>query len=309
MDGVPASDAGNRDWASALNRLNGAYSENTLRGYRTDFRLFEAWCAAADVSALPATPTVVAAFLAAAPLEVSSSTLRRRLASIRKVHRLFRECDPTKDEDVLIALRRALRSRHRRQTQAYGLTAELRDQILTACGDDLAGLRDKALIAVGYDTLCRRSELVALTVDDVQCAEDGSALALIRRAKNDPFGDGRDGYLSARSVQMLESWLGAANIESGWVFRRVSQSGIGANALHPHSVGRILKQRAVLAGVPAEVAERISGHSMRVGAAQDMMASGMGLLPIMRSGGWKSANVVARYVQTVEIAKISMARK
>lgn len=296
------------NWLEALGRLDGAYSENTLRGYRADFRIFEAWCKASDRTSLPASPETVAAFLNAAPNTASTSTLRRRLASIRKVHRLFKLGNPTKDEDVLIALRRAQRSRHRRPAQALGLTADLRDRLIAGCQDDLAGLRDRALISIGYDTLCRRSELVALRVEDLSRLTDGGMLALIRRAKNDPFGDGREGYVSIRSVELLDKWLQAATIEGGWVFRRIVFDRPGPDALHPHSVGRILKQRAAAAGSSADVVEAISGHSMRVGAAQDMMAAGMGLLPIMKTGGWKSANVVARYVQNVDIQRLASMR-
>ena len=302
------SPPGSRDWKAALRRLDGAYSENTLRGYRADFRIFEIWCRASGRASLPASPDTVAAFLDAAPKTLSTSTLRRRLASIRKIHRLFKLGDPTQDEDVQIALRRAQRTRHRRPAQALGLTADLRDRLIAACPGDLAGLRDPALISIGYDTLCRRSELVALRVEDLTRLSNGSMIALIRRAKNDPFGDGREGFLSIRSVEMLDKWLQTAAIEEGWVFRRIVFDGPGPNALHPHSVGRILKQRAAAAGSSAEVVGAISGHSMRVGAAQDMMATGMGLLPIMKTGGWKSANVVARYVQNVDIQRLASMR-
>ena len=165
------------DWMSALLRLDGAYSENTLRGYRSDFRIFEAWCLANRFSPLPASPETVAAFLDDAPPATSTSSLNRRLASIRKVHRLFKLHNPTEDEDVQIALRCAKRSRHGRPSQALGLTADLRDRLLAACPDDLAGQRDRALISIGYDTLCRRSELVAFRLEDLKRLRDGGMLA------------------------------------------------------------------------------------------------------------------------------------
>lgn len=303
----PCSDT-TLDWSAALRRLDGAYSENTLRSYRADFRLFEAWCRSNDLAALPAAPATVAAFLASALPTMATSTLRRRLVSIAKIHRLFKLRNPTEDEDVRIALRRAERSRHCRPAQALGLTAERRDRLIAACPDDLAGLRDRALISIGYDTLCRRSELIALRVEDLKRLPDGAMLAIVRRAKNDPFGNGREGYVSKHSVALLDAWLEAAAILEGWIFRRILWNGAGPNALHPHSVGRILKQRALAAGFSADEAEALSGHSMRVGAAQDMMAAGMGLLPIMKCGGWKSANVVARYVQEVDIVRLQGGR-
>jgi integrase/recombinase XerD len=90
------------------------------------------------------------------------STLRRRLAGIRKLHRLMRLPNPVEDEEVLLAMRRALRTKPRRQKQAYGLTKDLRDKLIAARPETLLDLRNRAIIAVGYDTLCRRSELSRL---------------------------------------------------------------------------------------------------------------------------------------------------
>jgi integrase/recombinase XerD len=292
-------------WRDAIDRLEGAYSEQTLRSYRSDFAIFDSWCISNSLCSLPASAGTLAAFIAAQTAELAANTLRRRLAGIRKVHRLFHLQNPAEDEEVVIAMRRALRSKMRRPRQALGLTKELRDQLAAACGHELAGLRDRALILVGYDTMCRRSELAALRVEDLTPLDDGSMLALIRRAKNDPFGDGRDGFVSAVAAEALKAWLEAANISGGWLFRRVNPGWAGTDALHPHSIGRILKQRAVAAGLPAEIVSRLSGHSMRVGAAQDMVANGADILPIMRSGGWKSVNVVARYVQNIELKRLA----
>lgn len=296
-------------WREAIDRLEGAYSEQTLRSYRSDFAIFDSWCIANNLCSLPASPGTLAAFIATQAPELAANTLRRRLAGIRKVHRLFRLQNPSEEEEVLIAMRRALRAKPGRPRQALGLTKELRNQLVAACSDDLAGLRDRALIMVGYDTMCRRSELAALRLEDLTSLGDGSMLALIRRAKNDQFGDGRDGFVSAPAAKALKTWLEAARISEGWLFRRIHKSWIGPDSLHPHSIGRMLKQRALTAGLPAELANRLSGHSMRVGAAQDMVANGAGILPIMRSGGWKSTSVVARYVQSVELAKLASWRR
>lgn len=292
-------------WREAIDHLEGAYSEETLRCYRVDFASFDSWCVANNLCSLPASPSTLAAFIAAQAPGLAANTLKRRLSGIRKVHRLFRLSNPADDEEVMIAMRRALRSKTARAQQALGLTKQLRDKLATACDKDLAGLRDLALMMVGYDTMCRRSELAALQLEDLTPLEDGSMLILIRRAKNDPFGEGRDGFVSAPSAKALKAWLDAANISGGWLFRRVNQGVVGPNALHPHSIGRILKQRAMAAGLPADVSKRLSGHSMRVGAAQDMVANGASILPIMRSGGWKSISVVARYVQNVELIRLS----
>ena len=107
-----------------------------LASYRADFACFEDWCSR-KTSALPASPETVADFIRYDAIKSSPATLRRRLAGIRKVHRLMRLANPVEDEEVLIAMRRALRTKPRRQKQALGLTRDLRDKFLAACPDTL----------------------------------------------------------------------------------------------------------------------------------------------------------------------------
>ena len=208
------------------------------------------------------------------------------------------------DEEVIIAMRRALRSKHARPQQALGLTSPLRDQLIAACPATLTGMRDRALIALGYDTLCRRSELVGLRIEDIAPAGENSAQILVRRSKSDPYGSGRLAYISAPTLAMVRTWLNAAGVKRGYIFRAVSGECIGTAALHPFTVNRILKKAARAADVPEESVEHLSGHSMRVGAAQDMIASGLDVLPIMQAGGWKTMNVVARYVEKADLSNL-----
>ncbi len=182
----------------------------------------------------------------------------------------------------------------------------MRDQLIAACPETLIGLRDRALIALGYDTLCRRAELVGLRVEDIAPAARNSGQILVRRSKSDPYGSGRLAYISASTLKTVRAWIDAAAIESGYIFRAVSGERIGESALHPFTVNRVLKKVASAAGVPEPSIERLSGHSMRVGAAQDMIASGLDILPIMQAGGWKTTNVVARYVENANLSELLM---
>ena len=100
----------------------------------------------------------------------------------------------------------------RRPKQARGLTAAQRDQRLAARPDTLLGLCDRAMIAVGYDTLCRSSELVNFAVGDLVGLPNGGGKILVRRDKNDPFGDGRWAFLSAKAVSHLDRWLEASGV-------------------------------------------------------------------------------------------------
>ena len=228
-------------------------------------------------------------------------TVMRSLAAIRKIHRLLDLPDESRDELVLLAIRRGLRRSGRRPRQALGLSASLRDDLLASCPTTLKGLRDRALIAVGYDTLCRRSELAALRLEDVEPLARGGAKVLVRYAKNDPFGEGGVAYVSAAGAAHLEAWVGAANLTEGPLFRPIFKSAVGGRAIHPRTVNRVLQAAALQAGCDPATIARLSAHSLRVGPAQDLAIAGRSVLQIMRAGRWRHADAVSRYVRAADV--------
>ena len=121
----------------------------------------------------------------------------------------------------------------------------------------------------------------------VQCAAQGSGQDT----------GGRLAYVSPETLEHLRAWLSEAKIDVGYIFRAVRNQRAGQRQLHPFVVNRILKQAATAAELSSHEIERLSGHSMRVGAAQDMIVSGLSILPIMQAGGWRSMNAVGRYVE------------
>ena len=288
-------------WRKTLRRLNGAYSDHTLRSYRSDFRAFLKWCRKRRFKALPATSTTIVAYIDAEGARLKPSTIKRRLCSLRRIHNLCDFGDPTKSEDVQLAIRRVHRAQPSRPKQAHGVTAGRRDQLLAVCDDDLIGLRDKVLVSVGFDTLCRRGELVALSIEDFSPTADGRYTVLVRRAKNDPEGAGRTAKLSKASSEIFRHWLEEAGISRGPLLRPVYGRRVRALYLEPLTVGRVLKKLCDRVGIDAVTIEKVSGHSLRVGAAQQLTINGFGLPQIMRAGGWKSANVVARYIENVDL--------
>ena len=289
------------DWLTAVERLEGAYSPHTLRSYRTDFRCFVDWCCVNDESPLPATPALVARYIDAEAPRLKPATLKRRLCGIRKIHRLHGHPDPTDDLEVDLAFRRVRRLKPSRPDQAFGVTAELRDRLLAACHDDIGGLRDQVAIAVGFDMLCRRGELVALSIEDMTADETARYSVLVRRAKNDPDGAGRVAKLSSRASALVREWLERTGISSGPLLRAVYGGHVKDHHLQPITVGRILKKVAGRIELEEGKRRKVRGHSLRVGGAQQLTLNGHGLLVIMRAGGWKSMNVVARYIEHLDI--------
>ena len=289
--------------------MEGAYAANTVRSYRADFTIFERWCEQEGRSALPASSDTVADFVTAQSESAAPATVNRRRASIAKIHHLLMLENPVRTEEVNLATRTMFRKKGRRQEQALGLTAALKRKIIAACPETPSGLRDRALIAVGYDTLCRRAELVQLLTDDLTVRPDGSGTILVRKAKSDQFGAGRLAYLSAEAIEHLKRWLAAGDLKRGPIFRSIMpDGGMSDIPLRDFAVSTILKAGAKRAGLGETTAAKLSGHSLRVGAAQDMAAAGIDLGAIMHAGSWKSPDMVMRYIEHMDVAKSGMAR-
>lgn len=303
-----SSSPSSAEWASQLDgifaRCVGAYAEITLRGYRRDLEIFAAWCSETHVQFLPASPETVAAFIDAQAIKYAHATIQRRKTAIRFVHIMADLPSPLQSSDVYLALRRAGRARPRRPKQVLGLTFDFLEKMLAACPDTLGGRRDAALLSVGYDTLCRSIELAWMGVEHFDFA-DGTVY--IPRAKNDPYGDGRYARLSETSLQNLSQWLEGSRIAEGPVFRGLHTGKVGEGHLETSSIRRIIKAAARRAGLVDE-AVHLSGHSMRVGGAQDLMRAGHDTIAIMTAGGWKNVEVVARYVERAALARLRPTR-
>ena len=196
------------------------------------------------------------------------STVRRRLYAIRKVHRLLRLPDPTHDEDINLSLRRVRRSKAVRPKQAKGLTRHYLDRFLDTQPDTPRGLRNRAMLSLGYELLTRRSELVALRTEDLEERSDGTFRVLIRRSKADPFGEGRIAFTSHRTGDLLRAWLELRGPDILWLFCPVYQGKPVNRDLSRTAVKRLIKQAAKEAGLDREDVDAFSSHSMRVGAAQ-----------------------------------------
>ncbi len=277
-------------------KARGAIAPNTERALKADTAIFTAWCADHSRETLPASPDTVAAFIDAQAEVKATATVRRYVASIARMHRAAGLDDPTKDEAARLALKRMARAQGTRQQQAAPLNRPIVDRMIASAGDSLRGLRDVALLAVMYDTLCRRSELVALDVADIAFAEDGIGTVTIRRSKTDQEGEGSVRFLAADTVEHVTRWTEAAGVKDGPLFRAVAKGGNVRGRLNDRDVPRILKKMAEQAGVDIDP----SGHSTRVGVAQDMVAAGFSLPEVMQAGGWKSSGMVARYSEHLQ---------
>jgi site-specific recombinase XerD len=281
-----------------LLHIDGAYAPNTLRAYRSDMLEFIAYCDKTGACPLPAEPQAVAEFLIQTVTKgIKSSTIRRKVSSISAIHRLSSLDDPTKHSEVKITQRKVYRQLGTRFDQAYPITKALLQRLLAVSNDDLHGLRDRALLLVAYDSMRRRSELTSFRVEDIEWLGNDRATILLRKSKTDQHGSGKWIHLSAETTHALHQWLSTTKINEGFIFRGVRSSGAITDGLCESRISRIYKALARKAGLSETLVQSISGHSMRVGGAQDLLNAGASLPQIMVKGGWAKTDTVMRYVE------------
>ncbi len=285
-----------------VQKIDGAYAPTTIRAYRADFTKFIEFSTIHHTSALPASPSIIAMYVAELAKQYSAAFIRRIVVSISSVHRLNYYADPTKDPEVNLAIRRMHRQIGRHSSQAHAINKDLLDKMLNATEDNLRGIRDRALLQVAYDSLCRRSEITALQFEDLvvtheQETQKTSARILLRRSKTDQEAQGKWLHVRQETWLAIQEWLNVSNINSGLLFHGVNRGYKITNALGVGQIGRIYKRLVRTAGLDEKLAKHISGHSMRVGAAQDLLLSGASLPIIMARGRWSKPDTVMRYVE------------
>jgi integrase len=284
----------------------GAYSPATIRGYKADLHIFAKWCAPRKCSALPAKPAAVAEFVDAQIDAHCVSTIKRRVCAIAFAHAMLDLPLPTKGTAIRLALRRAARKKPSRPKQVAGLTNHIRTKVISCKCQSLAELRDATLISVGYDTLCRSSELAAMRIEHLDLHH---GKILIPRSKSDTTGAGRIAYLSPTTAKLIKRWLSSTKIHNGPLFRSLHLGRLSDGPLSTSAIRRLVKRATGRSGIAPHTAVALSGHSMRIGAAQDMLVAGFDALAIMQAGGWKSANVVLRYIENAATKELHDRRR
>lgn len=263
-----------------------ARAPSTLRGYQSDWREFSAWCSSVDGGGSdpsPASAAAVAGYLTAlAQAGAKVGTISRRLSAIRFVHQMRDQPDPTRNARVIAVWEGIRRTHGAPPEQAAPLMPPELFDVLDACPTvktwrtpgrlaepDLAGARDRALLLVGFVAALRRSELAALTVDQVADHPNGLVLTL-PRSKTNQTGEHvevvvlpRAGHPERCPVTAIERWCQLAGVTDGALLRPVGKSNTAAlRALNPDSVNTLVQQAVARAGLDPTP---YSAHSLRAG--------------------------------------------
>ena len=283
---------------TVLERLKGAYAPNTLKSYYADATTFVDWCRTRNIEPFPISSEILCAYIEYLQKNSAYSSIRRRISSLRRLNRLLGFDDQTRTEGVYLAIRRLKRSKCLEQRQAVGINHDILIKMITAQPNTLAGTRNRALLSLGYDFLARRSELVAIRNNDLKFTPDGALKGMIRKSKTDQYGKGRLVFGSERSAKLVRKWLRLKPKEIQPVFCAINHERCEDRAICDRNVNDIIKRSVVKVKRcerPSDL--EVSGHSLRVGAAQDLLIKGYDLAAIMRAGGWSDASTVSRYLR------------
>ena len=278
-------------------------ADATRRAYSSDWRIFASWCAEREIDPLAASPESTAAYLAwEADRGCRPSTLGRRVAAIRYAYKLKAVRSPTEDERVRATLRGIRRVQGTAPRQKTAATAERVLRMVAGLPSTLKGVRDRAVLLLGFAGAFRRSELVGLDVSDVEETAEGLRVT-IRRGKTDQEGKGAVLAIPrgavACPVAALKAWLLAAEITEGPVFRPVGKGGgVAASRLTDRSIAEIVKSNARRAGFsPSE----FSGHSLRAGFLTSAAARGANIFKMMEVSRHRSVDTLRGYVRAAEL--------
>ena len=170
--------------------LEGAYSQNTIRSYYADVVHSVDWCEANHIDAFPLIDTNLIKFIEAHPVSHEYSTIRRKFSALKKINSILGFDDVEHSQIFHLSLRKMKRSQNQKRRQANGINHDLLIRMINSQKNNITAIRNKAILSLGYDFLARRSELVALKTSDTDSLKSGGIRSIIRRSKNDQFGEG-----------------------------------------------------------------------------------------------------------------------
>jgi site-specific recombinase XerD len=319
---LPAPVAGFADAADAAAQYRRASrAENTRRAYRSAVARFCDWCTAHTQTALPASPETVAAFLAAeARRDLAVNTLRLRHAAIRYLHLLAGYPPPTAAAVVATTFAGIKRAHRRPLGKKTALVLDRLRAAVQTIPETLPGRRDRALLLVGFAAALRPSEIAGLVFDHLAHHADGIELFLPWR-KNDQDAHGTrlwlpQGRTELCPVKALDTWLAAAAISEGPLFRRVWQLPpprvpkgarpkrappryrLGSDPIDTDAIALIVKHWTGLAGFDAAA---FAGHSLRRGAISSGVAAGVHIARLKQFSGHASLKSLEEYVELDEL--------
>ena len=273
-------------------------ASSTRIAYQSDLKHFREWG-----GELPATPEIIAAYVAAYAGQLSVATITRRVATLSKAHQTMSGENPCQSALVKATLQGLRRKHGTAQKQAKALTREDLFAILDPMGDSLRDVRDRALLLLGFAGGFRRSELVGLDVTDIELVRQGIIITL-RHSKTDQEGAGRKiGIPHGRTrhcpVAAITEWQTRSGITEGAIFHPINRHGqLQPERLSGDAVSEVIRERLADVGIEPK---GYSGHSLRAGFATSAAQAGVSTIKIRQQTGHASDAMLSRYIRAGEL--------
>ncbi|MFO0840898.1 MAG: site-specific integrase [Gemmataceae bacterium] len=298
--------------SEATRYLEQSKAENTRRAYRADWADFVTWCDKYRRSSMPAAPDTVAYYLADRSQTLKVSTLERRLATIAEAHRAASVESPTKSAQVKFVWAGIRREKGTAEAHMKPVLTKHVRAMVNHLPDSLLGVRDRALILLGFAGAMRRSELVGLDVTDLAIADEGLVIN-VRKSKTDQLGAGRKigvpfgEHPETCPVKAVQAWLDESGIDEGPLFRSVNRHGhMMATRLSDQAVADVVKRSLLAAG---KSARKYAGHSLRAGLITQAAMAGVSERAIQEQSGHRSLTVMRRYIRDGSLFRENAAAK
>lgn len=318
-------------------KRKGMYEPTTLRRLESSWNMFVCYCNQSNKHSLPAKPSVVEKYLLERAPTRHRNTLNVDTWAISLMHRQAGCPDPTQDQYVRNTLRMLVREKIRHEEpikQALAFNGEALSALTEKWhgSSRLIDIRNLALLSVAYESLLRESELANIRFSHLHYRNDGAAVLTIPNTKTNKSGDVEKTLLTPSTMEVVDRYVTGGDInrdDGGYLFRHVYRSGKVKEAPNDPITGapnhNPLSKQAIegvfvsawLALNPSVDPRKepnfrkryrvYSGHSARVGAAQDLLAAGFDSLQVQQAGRWKSNTMVAQYGADVDVEKSAMA--
>jgi site-specific recombinase XerD len=285
--------------------LEGAF--NTQRAYKADLNDFNEWCGVNGQNPLPVSPESLVAYVSHLADSCKWATINRRLAAISKLHQLNNLETPTQNRIFRIVMEGIKRTKGIRQKQAPAFKLNILKQLLRDNNTESnANLRNKALILLGFTGAFRRSELVALNVEDLNFTDEGLIVSL-QKSKTNQYGDYEEKaiFYSPEEIlcpiRTLKKWIQRIDKTSDALFVRVRKGDrISLERLTDKTVNDLVKTC---------FGEEFSAHSLRASFITIAKINGADDSEIMRQSKHKTSAMIQRYTRIEDIKKHNAAMK
>lgn len=285
---------------AAKKHLAHSKSENTKRAYRSDWNQFVLWCEKNQMESLPARPETITYFITYLGKNHKASSIKRKMTAISQRHETAGYPSPTKSVLVKGVWDGLLRDIGKREEGKEALWLhDLRRIVENMPQERLIGIRNRALLVVGWAGAMRRSEITSLNVEDLKFTRDG-LLILLRKSKTDQSGEGQEIALPYGSnpltcpIRSMEDWLGASGITTGAIFRAIDRHGNIKGRITPQSVRLIVRKCCEGVGLDPD---KYGAHSLRSGFCSTAARAGKTEHQIMRQTRHRKVDSLNRYIK------------